>query len=510
MTEWLLRKGTGSNVKELLLGYLARHCHITPPHARGYNTREINNPWSIKKMVYELRTEDIAEHAQDLVNFHGRFTSFFRTSTRDVSAHGLEYLKGQLLCESRRNMSKISVEVSVMNEQALDHFTSVSPWKDRPLMEAIAQGASERISSHSGTRAIILDESGIGKKGKRSVGVSRQYCGSLGKVDSCQVGMYLALSNAEDVTLIDRRLFLPREWIKDPNRCERAGIPKEERVYRTKAEIGLEMILDARARQIGFEFVGMDEHYGEQPWMLSRLEEEGIVYVGDVPRTTRVYLEYPEIGIPPARGGRPPRKLRVLSGQAHEVQTLLPSLSWHTLRVRSTQRGELVIRFAALRVWRVQDDLPCLHPVWLLIRQELDGTDTKYSFSNAGAFTPLQVLAQWQSRRYWVERALEDAKGLGGLDEYQVLGWRGWHHHTSMVLLAMLFLLELKQDLRPKAPLLSLQDAVEVLKVAMPRKSLSYKDAVDLIRSHHKNRSSSRLSRLRKQKAELKALGFLM
>lgn len=461
-------------------------------------------------MIYELRAEDIANHAQDLVVFHKRFDFFFHTSTRDVSPHALEYLKGQLLCESRRNMSKMSVEVSTMNEQALDNFTSVSPWKDRPLIEAIGRDVSARISSDSGTRALILDESGNGKQGRRSVGVARQYCGSLGKVDSCQIGMFLALSNSEDVALIDRRLFLPREWIKDANRCDRAGIPQEERVYRTKAEIGLEMILDTKAGNIDFEFVGMDDHYGEQPWLLSRLEGQEIVYVGDIPRTTRVYLEYPEIGIPPARGGRPPRKLRVLSGEAHEVQTLLPSLDWHILRVRSTQRGELVIRFAALRVWRVEEDLPSLHPVWLLVRQELDGTDTKYSFSSAPASTPLQVLAEWQSRRYWVERALEDAKGLAGLDEYQVLGWKGWHHHMSMVLLAMLFLLELKQNLRPKAPLFSLQDAVEVLKVAMPRKQLSYKDAVELIRAHHLNRLSSRHSRLRKQKAQLKCFGFLI
>jgi hypothetical protein len=122
----------------------------------------------------------------------------------------------------------------------------------------------------------------------------------------------------------------------------------------------------------------------------------------------------------------------------------------------------------------------------------------------------MQVLAEGQSRRYWVERVLEDAKGLAGLDEYQVLGWTSWHHHTSMVLLAMLFLLELRQDLRPKAPLFSLQDAVEVLKVAMPRKQLSYEDAVDLIREHQLNRFSSRNSRLRKQKAELKCFGFLI
>ena len=147
----------------------------------------------------------------------------------------------------------------------------------------------------------------------------------------------------------------------------------------------------------------------------------------------------------------------MLEGHAWKVQQVAtqPSLSWHRLKVRDTQRGALWIRCAAVRVWRIEDKLPCADPVWLLIRQEVDGSETKFSFSNAPASTPVVTLAQWQSRRYWVERALQDAKGLAGLDEYQVIGWRGWHHHMTMVLLAMLFLLQLKHTLPGQAPLLS-------------------------------------------------------
>ena len=100
------------------------------------------------------------------------------------------------------------------------------------------------------------------------------------------------------------------------------------------------------------------------------------------------------------------------------------------LNSRDTQRGELWIRFSALRVWRIEDEIPCDQQVWLLIRQELNGSDTKFSFSNTKDSTPIETLTEWQSRRYFVERSLQDAKGLAGLDEYQVTGWRGWHHHT--------------------------------------------------------------------------------
>lgn len=463
-------------------------------------------------MTFELNADDIDQHAQDLIKFHERFSAFFQTATRPVASHALEYLKGQLLCESRRNMSRMSVRVTKINEQALSNFISTSPWQDAPLIEAIGAEAVSVMSACEpwGAHALILDESGIAKQGKKSIGVARQYCGALGKVDNCQVGVFLAYSAPEQATLIDRRLFLPAAWVDDPERCEAAGIPQAAQVFRSKAELGLEMILHAKQRGIPFAFVSMDAHYGQQPWLLSRLEQEDLVYVADIPEETNVYLTSPAVGVPQRKGhrGRRPSKPRVLHGEAIKVKNLMKQMPLRVFKVRDTQRGALWIRFAALRVFRIEEDLPAPKSVWLLIRQELDASDTKFSFSNAPASIPLKTLADWQSRRYWVERALQDAKGLAGLDEYQVIGWRGWHHHMTMVLLAMLFLLQLKQTLRSKAPLIALQDAVEILEVVMPQKQLTFEEAVDHIRKKHLNRLRSRNSRLRSQKTQLKAVGF--
>ena len=464
-------------------------------------------------MYYNLNAEDIQQNTDILVKVHGEFADFFRTSTRNVAPHGLDYLKGQLLLESRRNMSRMSVEVVDADEQSLSHFISNSPWEDEPLIEAIGKRAEESLSQDVVSGALIVDESGIPKQGTESVGVARQYCGALGKVDNCQTGVFLAYSTPTEATLIDRRLYLPAEWTNDPKRCEKAGIPVEARQFRTKAELGLEMILKAKQREISFAFVGMDAHYGEQPWFLTQLEGNDVVYMADIPQNTRVYLEYPEVGLPEREGnrGRLPTKLKVLQEKPLEVRQLLSSdkIAWHTLKVRDTQRGELWIRFSALRVWRIEDELPCCQQVWLLIRQELDGSDTKFSFSNAKDSTPIEIMAEWQSRRYFVERSLQDAKGLGGLDEYQVIGWRGWHHHTAMVLLAMLFLLRLKRKLAPKAPMLTLQDSVEILKIVMPKKKLSFEEAAELIYKKHLNRCRSRNCRLQKEQIWLKDNGCL-
>lgn len=317
------------------------------------------------------------------------------------------------------------------------------------------------------------------------------------------MGVFLAYAKGPQATLIDKRLYLPKAWTEDAKRCEEAGVPPEAQKEHTKAQLGLEMIRKAKARGIPFGYVSMDAHYGQQPWLLSALEQDQIEYVADIPSDTRVYLEYPQVGIPPRKGkrGRMPSVRRVLKGDPLEVRTLLETdkIQWHLLKVRETQRGELWIHFGALRVYRIEDELPVEHPLWLLIRKELDTQEVKFSFCNASAQTPIEVLAQRQSTRYWVERALEDAKGLAGLDEYQVLGWRGWHHHMTMVLLAMVFLVSLRKQLGKKAPMLTLKDAKEILEVVMPKKNLSCKDLVKIIREKHLNRFRARNSRANKQ-----------
>jgi SRSO17 transposase len=458
---------------------------------------------------YELSVEDIQSQAEALVEFHSKYRAFFQTKTRDNASQALEYLKGQLLLKSKRNMSQMATEVTNVNEQALSHFMSNSPWDDASLTVQIGQEAVELIGPGG---ALILDESGCPKQGDKSVGVARQYCGRLGKVDNCQVGVFVAYAKAGQTTLIDKRLYLPQEWVDDPQRCRQAGVPEAEIVFRKKSELGLEMILQARTNQIPFEFVDMDAHYGQQAWLLSRLETEKIEYMAEIPSDTRVYLEYPPTGIPERKGnrGRKPSKTRVLGDQPIEVRSLLETdkLKWTVLKIRDMARGELWIKFALLRVYRLEDELPVAQPVWLCIRQELDSGQVKFAFSNAPANSPKKVLADKMCTRYWVERAIEDAKGLAGLDEYQVIGWRGWHHHLTMTMLAMLFLITLRKNLVSQAPMLTLQDAKQILEILLPKKTLTLEDALKIIEKKHLNRYCSRKSRLKKQRKQLQMYHF--
>jgi SRSO17 transposase len=271
------------------------------------------------------------------------------------------------------------------------------------------------------------------------------------------------------------------------------------------------MIRAFKATGLPFGWVSIDSHYGEQPWLLEALGHEGICYMADIPADTRIFVHCPQTQIPqrkPGRG-RPPTKERVVDGAFAPIevrafaQTLKES-DWTRLSIRETERGWLMADFAAFRVWHSVDNLPraC---VWLVLRRPVgENGALRYAFSSASADTPLYRLATMQCRRYWVERALEDAKGEAGLSQYQVRGWRGWHHHMTMTLLAMLFLLQLTLRFREKAPLLTLQDSREILETFLPRKSYSSAEFIQLLRQKHLARFSARRSHAKKQKQQLK------
>jgi hypothetical protein len=259
----------------------------------------------------------------------------------------------------------------------------------------------------------------------------------------------------------------------------------------------------------------MDAHYGAQPWLLNQLSDEGICYLADIPADTRIFLHRPQTEIPQRSGGRGRRneQERLVWGEPSpiEVRTRFAAQTlWASdltrLEIRETERGGLSADFAAFRVWHGVENLPFAE-VWLVLRRPVGGNGViRYAFSNAPSDTPLHRLAAMQCRRYWVERSLEDAKGEAALDHYQVRGWRGWHHHMTLTLLAMLFLLQLTLLLREKAPLLTLQDSREILETFLPRKSYSPKEFIQLLQQKHQDRLSARRSHAKKQKQRLKEI----
>jgi SRSO17 transposase len=355
------------------------------------------------------------------------------------------YLRG-LLLDNDDNKTAEAIALKVHGDPSQVRMTQVflsqSPWPDAPLRQELVHWVAAELGSDAGV--LILDEGSFPKCGTKSVGVARQYCGATGKIDNCQVAVYAAYAGGGGHTLLDTRLYLPDEWTDDPARCRAAGVPTGV-VFRTKPELAWELVLCWRA-QVPHSWITFDEVYGRDPDFVSGLEELGERYIGAVPKDTRVWLKRPAVQEPgPSRKGRPRQKARVASGEpapqkVEEIANSLPSTAWKRLAFRDGSKGKQYAHFARVRVVVERDDLPGPE-LWLLLERSCyQEPEVKYYLSNAAKDCPLLTLVRAAHTRWPIEDCFLRGKDELGLGDYEVQGWRGWHHHQTLVLLALWFL----------------------------------------------------------------------
>jgi SRSO17 transposase len=449
-------------------------------------------------MNFNLQKKDLYLAATILNWIHMQYAFHFSSKTRNAIEQSRQYVQGILLGKGRGNMCRYARSIPDCDNQTLHHFISESPWDERTVIDHI-QNDITKLMGDSVDGSIHIDESGFPKQGNNSVGVKRQYCGRLGKVENCQVGVFLGYSKGSYRTLIDGRLYLPKDWAEDLARRKKCGVP-DGVIFKSKAEIALEMVLHARENDVIFKWVGMDSFYGEQTWLRNRLDAEGLIFIADIPSDTRVWLSLPKTGIPARKSGRgrTPTKERVLEEEQVpiEVSTFKERIDppmWNHFFIRDTERKELWSNVACIRVYPVDDGLPGKE-LWLIIRRD-DGENTvKYQLSNAPLDISFQQLAKMSCSRYWIERAFEDAKGIAGLADYEVRSWTGWHHHITMSMLAMLALLMLDLQMGKKTDLLTVQDVKEILEVILPKKKVDENEIINIIKQKHMARDSARRS----------------
>jgi SRSO17 transposase len=249
--------------------------------------------------------------------------------------------------------------------------------------------------------------------------------------------------------LVDKRLYLPKEWVRDPARCDAAGIPRDQQRYRSETELALEMLQAATARgHLTAAWVTGDDAYGKSPEFRDALAQAGFQYVLEVPADTPVWPLVPTWETAAWAGkGRPPEP-RPVVGERHTVcerAAALPSAAWQVIPVAEGAQGWRTYRFAAERLRETRDREPG-QVVWVVYRENLDRSEARYYFAHAPADTPLATLAWVASARWPIETEFETEKSDIGLDEYEVRSWAGWHHHITMCLLASVFLLRLQQE----------------------------------------------------------------
>ncbi|HWE62459.1 MAG TPA: IS701 family transposase, partial [Chloroflexota bacterium] len=266
--------------------------------------------------------------------FHAEFAPLFgRTEAQRRSE---QYLRGLLVQHTeRRNAENVAEAIEGATPRALQRLLTEAPWPTAPVIDRVQRYVGSRVSSAEGV--FIIDESGVAKQGRQSVGVAPQYCGALGKVGNCQLGVFLAYASPRGHALVDERLFLPEEWTNDPARCQAAGVPAEVG-YQSKAQLGLAMLRQARATgHLAGNWVAGDDAYGMVPTLRDALDSEGWRYVLDVPATTPVFTQWPHLVVPPwsGRGRKPTVPRRAPTGpQPQPVAAgaaALPATAWQNL-----------------------------------------------------------------------------------------------------------------------------------------------------------------------------------
>ena len=473
-----------------------------------------------------MTRDKVRAAARNVAAYFKAFRSVF--GRRESQTHAQVYLKGLLSCMRRKTCESIALGFAETRDGApcaekeviaMQSFITHGKWlAGRAMRKVQAAFAKELVPScrrWSIGLVGVLDESGFEKSGTESVGVAWQYCGRLGKVDNCQVGVYLVGVTPDGTCPLDQQLFLPKVWIKDKARRRKTQVP-EEITYQSKPEIAAEMIRRTReAGHVKLDWITGDALYGDSGPLRAALEAAGQRYVLAVRRNLTVWFVDPGNRTTVTLGTKGRKKhgtwrhpnCRLLDELGKEI----PADAWQAMQLREGSKGPLVYEFARMRVWIPKEGLPA-QPGWAVFRRSLDRPgEVTYYLSNADEETTLEELALVVSTRWRVEEYFEDAKKHLGMADYETRAWTSWHHHMALVGLAHFIVTLTRRDVKDDVPDFTLDMAVRVLQSAFARDRCTEDDAISIIEYHlRRNQAAHRSHRkswLRKHKrAKVKPL----
>jgi SRSO17 transposase len=391
---------------------------------------------------YRLRLEELLADAEvppgllrgvmpRLQEFLQPFTAALISPEQQTNTQ--HYLQGLLSDLDSKDTESIAY-LHDRERQGLQKFIGQAEWDHRPLLDELVNQVGQEAGVDDAV--LVFDPSAFPKKGDASVGVQRQWCGRLGKIDNCQVGVYLGYVTSQEQTLVDFRLYLPREWARDRKRRVKAGVPRHVR-FRTRQELALEM-LDERGPQLPHAWVAGDDEMGRCSSFRRQLRLRGERYLLAVPCNTLV-RDLKADGPPSARGGRrlPPFV------RADQWCAALPESSWETVTVCEGAKGPLIVQVARTPVQaRTEGKVSDVAETLVVIRErQRDGRwKHDYLLSQAVVGVSLQEFARVFQAEHRIEECLKHCKKEAGLSDYQVRTWKGWHHHQALALVATWFL----------------------------------------------------------------------
>jgi len=450
-----------------------------------------------------MKTVELRAAAKKLGKSHRRFASLF--GRVENQRHSLGYMRGLLLAEGRKSVEPMAlvfggpeIQAPAIEQAAVlawQRFLTAAQWEAIVIQREIQAVFKEEFVPSArhwpmGTVGVI-DESSFPKSGKESVGVQRQWCGRLGKTENCQVGVFLVGVTPDGTALLDHQLFLPEHgWADNPKRRKKTRVPKEIR-FQTKPQIAVELWKRSTVR---FDWIIADEEYGRNGDFLDALEADHQHYLVEVPSDTTVWIEEPT-------QQTPDEHVR----QVRDIAAKLPASAWQWQKLREGSKGPLVFAFARLRAWAVRHR-HAGPPIWLMFRNSADGNELKYYVSNAEENTPLETMGQVSGCRWRVEEFFEDGKTHLGMSDYEARSWTSWHHHMCLVALAHLFITQTRREAKSQIPDLTLDMALRIVRSAMERPTLSFEDALELIKYHSQRNRQAQMSHRKSWLAKHKSI----
>lgn len=431
-------------------------CYRPPPVTRKVEALEMllkDCQWNTQLTAeLSLSEQEIKALAEELISFHQQFHPCFGR----IEHHrlGLAYLSGLISNAGAKSVEPIALEMlDEKSVRSLQRFMKDYIWDHDSMLLSHQQQLSQLIVSQDAM--INIDSSEFEKKGKESVGVARQYCGRLGKVENCQSGVFIGYSSEKGYGLLNCRLYMPEVWFsqEQQKRCKITCVP-EDLKFQTKQQIALDLINQVQKQ--GFypaRWLGCDATFGSDLNFLDQIPPE-LYYFAAIRSDTKVFTKKPKVGIPEYSGkGRRPEKEKPLPGQprARKVSEIGKSsrFYWKKVTIAEGSKGPIVARVSRVRVYLSRDGLPVGGQLWLFMRKNPDG-EIKYYISNAPQRIAFSELTKASIMRWPIEQCFKEGKGQLGMDKYEHRSWPAWHRHMIYVFLAMHFLLKMRLNLKKK------------------------------------------------------------
>jgi SRSO17 transposase len=406
--------------------------------------------------TFDLVPSDVEGFMDELWEFQSAFHDCFTRS--EPRTHFFDYMVGQLSQLERKSIEPMALQVEGATIRGLQRFISDVAWDEEQMRWNYHQLVAEEMGDPDGI--LMFDETGFVKKGKDSAGVARQYCGTLGKVEHCQVGVFAGYASRQGYALVDKRLFLPEVWFTEAYAARRVKckVPPEV-TFATKPQLAAAM-LQAIAHEglLPFKYVVADCLYGNSPDFLAAVDAcVGVTTFVAIPSETRCWLQRPRMEDTTYTYKGEVRSKRVVVApttaprSVAAVAASLPASSWYQRTVSEGTKGPMVYAFARQRVTLCKEGLPD-RTVWLVIKRTMGVAPTyAYYISNAPASTPLGTFVWLSGVRWAVEQCFEEGKTELGMAHYEVRKYPGWHHHMLTTMLAHFFLWHLKLRLGKKS-----------------------------------------------------------